>query len=121
MDAKRYWTHSVWLIPLVVLAGGSAAAQEGGGREYDRGWQDAKAGSYDRGDHGNAYEAGWHECRNAAGDSSPALSREAEKAVARSRITVEWKRGCGDARSDSKDTNSHSMDYENGWRFCEAE
>jgi hypothetical protein len=41
-------------------------------KAYDRGCADAKAGSYDRSKHSNAYEKGWQACKKQAGQTAAA-------------------------------------------------
>ncbi|MBL8438591.1 MAG: hypothetical protein JNM61_10370 [Zoogloeaceae bacterium] len=54
------WSH----FALVVAEDGeSTAPPQNVGREYDRGCEDAKMGSYDRSRHSSAYEDGWQACK----------------------------------------------------------
>jgi hypothetical protein len=74
-------------------------------REWDRGCEDAKAGSYDRSSHTDAYEAGWQSCKPKAQERVGSVGRE-------------WDRGCEDAKVGSYDRSKHSDAYESGWQTC---
>jgi hypothetical protein len=76
-----------------------------GPKEWDRGCEDAKAGSYDRSKHSQAYEEGWQSCKQ-------------QQAAAPSGKSSAWERGCSDAKVGSYDLSKHSAEYERGWQAC---
>lgn len=75
-------------------------------KNWNRGCADAKAGSYDRARHGEAYEKGWQACKNQA--NAPQQSRE----------DADYSRGCQDAKDGSYDRAHPTAAYERGWQSC---
>jgi hypothetical protein len=71
---------------------------------WNRGCADAKAGSYDRAKHGEAYEKGWQACKAQA----PGPSKEDD----------DYSRGCSDAKAGSYDRAHPTPAYERGWQSC---
>jgi ribosomal protein L32 len=102
--------HSVW-----VKDGCRAVFESGGrgggggsnnvGRDWDRGCEDAKTGSYNRAHHSDAYEAGWQACKPNDSGGSQNVGRD-------------WDRGCEDAKMGSYNRAHHSDAYESGWQAC---
>lgn len=93
-----------------VLAGGlfgATADAENVGKQWDRGCEDAKNGSYDRSKHSEAYEQGWQACKQQAAESG--------------NVGKEWDRGCEDAKGGSYDRSKHSEAYEQGWQSCKQQ
>lgn len=88
--------------------GGGSSSGDHSGREWDRGCSDAKAGSYDRSKHSDAYEQGWKSCNKPQGGSSSGGNHDAR----------ERERGCSDAKAGSYDRSKHSDAYEQGWQSC---
>jgi hypothetical protein len=82
---------------------GGAQAQNGP-KEWDRGCEDAKVGSYDRSSHSDAYEEGWQACKQQQGSTN-----------------ADWDRGCEDSKVGSYDRTNKSADYEAGWQACKQQ
>lgn len=82
------------------------SSSNNGPREWDRGCEDAKVGSYDRSRHTDEYEQGWQSCNNQGNQSSDDFERK------------EWERGCEDAKVGSYDRSQHTDEYEEGWQDC---
>jgi hypothetical protein len=76
-------------------------------KAYDRGCADAKAGSYDRSKHNDAYEKGWQACKQQQ-SAAPSVGKE-------------YDRGCADAKVGSYDRSKHSDAYEQGWQACKKQ
>lgn len=85
-------------------SGDNESAVANGPKEWDRGCEDAKVGSYDRSSHSDAYEEGWQACNQQKGSAN-----------------ADWDRGCEDARVGSYDRTNKSADYEAGWQACKQQ
>ena len=95
---------------VLIVAGGlfaDTAVAANAGKEWDRGCEDAKAGSYDRSKHSEAYEQGWQACKQQATETT--------------NVGKEWDRGCEDAKAGSYDRSKHSEAYEQGWQSCKQQ
>ena len=73
-------------------------------KNWKRGCADAKAGTYDRAKHGEAYEKGWQACKKQA----PSSTQEDD----------DYSRGCDDAKAGSYDRAHPTAAYERGWQSC---
>lgn len=81
-------------------------------KNWNRGCADAKAGTYDRTKHGDAYEKGWQSCKqsdDAGGEAKAGKQRQAD-----------WNRGCEDSKANSYNRANHNADYEAGWQACKS-
>ena len=95
---------SVALVGLCLT--GQPANADNKDKNWNRGCADAKAGTYDRTKHGDAYEKGWQACKPQA------------KTQGSSKDEDDYSRGCDDAKAGSYDRAHPTAAYERGWQSC---
>jgi hypothetical protein len=84
-------------------------------KQWNRGCADAKAGTYDRSKHSDAYEKGWKACKNEGSSSSSGQpTRDMQEAD-------DYSRGCDDAKAGSYDRANPTPAYERGWQSCKQD
>jgi len=82
-------------------------------KNWNRGCADAKAGSYDRAKHGDAYEKGWQACKQQKQSSS-----SSGQPTHNMQEADDYSRGCDDAKAGSYDRAHPTPAYERGWQSC---
>ena len=87
---------------------GQPASADNKDKNWNRGCADAKAGTYDRTKHGDAYEKGWQACKSQAQKQVAGPSKEDD----------DYARGCDDAKAGSYDRANPTPAYERGWQSC---